>query len=274
MKSLVYFLLLLLVVACNRKPDMTAEIERIKELGNSHPDSALSVYESIRGAVMKSSPARTRMKCELLGVRLRDKNDIIPSSDSIIRVLLDYYEDKGSNQELQEVYYYAGSVYRDLQDIPRSLDYFLKSSERTEYGKVDSLLLRNCYSQLCLSYFNVQNYKESLRAALEECRIAESIGVLDDLSLIHLSNNYLRLGEDSLAINVMTRILEHQESIEPEKREWGILCDLLCSYSSLLKIDQASECYRLLEKTEKGLRGRCPWMTSPLTSQISSSYGT
>ena len=41
--------------------------------------------------------------------------------------LLNYFEEKGSLPEKQEVTYYAGSVYRDLQDAPRSMEYFLKS---------------------------------------------------------------------------------------------------------------------------------------------------
>lgn len=248
MKFPICYLLLALLVACNKNQDVITEINRIKILGDTNPSAALAAYDSL-STNMENVSTRNQRTYELLGVRLNDKNDRIPRSDSIVKVLVDYYESNGSNMELQEAYYYAGSVYRDLGDIPRSLDYFLKSSERAEYGDVDSLLLRNCFSQLYLSYFKVQNYKESLQAALMECRIAEGLGVLDDLSLIHLSNNYLRLGEDSLALNVMTQILGHQKSTEPQKRDKGILSDLLYSFSALLKTEQASECYRLLKET-------------------------
>ncbi|MBR4921953.1 MAG: hypothetical protein IKZ62_11670, partial [Prevotella sp.] len=55
-------------------------------------------------------------------------------SDLMIKKLMSYFEDKGSLNEKQEVFYYAGSVYRDLQDTPRALEYFLKSLDYVMQG--------------------------------------------------------------------------------------------------------------------------------------------
>ena len=110
----------------------------------------------------------------MLHIRLNDKADNMPSSDLMIKRLVGYFEDKGSIFEKQEVAYYAGSVYRDLQDTPRSLEFFLKSIEYANTGNgCDSIMLRNAYSNLAYLYYKVQNYNDALIMAQKELEISK-----------------------------------------------------------------------------------------------------
>ena len=246
MKNLFFLLCLFLTFSCARTSDYDTRLEALKALGNVAPHQALTAYDSLCASADAPSNGHSRMKRELLGVRLRDKNDIIPQNDSIIRILLEYYEKNGSNREKQEVYYYAGSIYRDLRDTPRAIGFFLKSAERADLGDVDSLLLRNSFSQLYYQYFNVQDYTQALWAAQEECRVAEDIGVLDDISLVHVANTYLRLDMDSQARNVMEGIMKHQHDEDAAKRNKDVIFDLLYSYSSLHDTRSATACRDML----------------------------
>lgn len=59
-------------------------------------------------------------------LRVQDKAYIAATSDIVAKQLVTYFEKNGTALEKQEAYFYAGSVYRDLQDTPRALKYFSK----------------------------------------------------------------------------------------------------------------------------------------------------
>lgn len=253
MKQLMYTFLLFLMAACSRDTDVERAIGTIRRLSNEHPDSAQVLYDAM-GKQAAALTEHERMSYALLGIRLNDKRGVEATSDSAVRELVSYFETCRNNEELQEVYYYAGSTYRDLQDTPRSLAFFLKSVDRTAYGMVDSLLLRNGFSQLWQQYFYVQDYRQALWAAEEECCVAERLGILDDLSLMHKAHAYLRLQEDSLAEGVMDTILNHQQRQAPLFRDRALLFDLLHSYSFLQQSSKAAECHTLIESIGGGIR--------------------
>ncbi len=246
-KFLGALLLLAVLVSCTGNHKVDERLEEIKEMGDTAPMAALRAYDSLKMAVA-SSPQYTKNKYALLGIRLRDKADIPHTSDSCVKELVPYFEEQGTNRDKQEAYYYAGSVYRDLQDTPRSLEYFLKSAACPETGEVDSLVLRNCYSQLYAQYFSVQDYGNALEAARKECSISQSINKENDVSLINLAFAYRRVDSVSQAWETMCRILDNQSHLASDQRKADILYDLLCSFSSPGTRDtaKATQCFSLL----------------------------
>ena len=225
-----------------------SRMDVIKQLGNSHPQLALASYDSLKDEFTKGS-TYVRNKYSLLGIRLRDKAELPHTSDSCIRRLVPYFEKKGTIREMQEVYYYAGSVYRDLQDTPRSLEYFLKSAACTEKGETDSVMLRNCYSQLCAMYTKVQDYGNALQMAKAEYEVARSIGTLDGITMIQLGNAYMRTDSFPQATEVMRMMLTENDTtnLTPD-----ILCDLLYYFSLTDDTANARFCYtRFVDMPER-----------------------
>ena len=250
-KHLLFCLLLLASFVTCTDYGSDREISRmdvIKQLGNSHPQLALASYDSLKDEFTKGS-TYVRNKYTLLGIRLRDKAELPHTSDSCIRRLVPYFEKKGSIREMQEVYYYAGSVYRDLQDTPRSLEYFLKSAACTEKGETDSVMLRNCYSQLCAMYTKVQDYGNALQMAKAEYEVARSIGTLDGITIIQLGNAYMRTDSFPQATEVMRMMLTENDTtnLTPD-----ILCDLLYYFSLTDDTANARFCYtRFVDMPER-----------------------
>ena len=109
------------------------DIETIKTVGDENPEKALVMLDSLEIEIRDKSDY-VKNKYDLLRIRLNDKAYNLPTSDLMIKKLMSYFEDKGSLNEKQEVFYYAGSVYRDLQDTPRALEYFLKSLDYVMQG--------------------------------------------------------------------------------------------------------------------------------------------
>ena len=120
-------LITLLIMSCSNSNDNPLnEMEQIKEIGNENPQQGLAMLDSIEIRIRNESEY-VKHKYDLLRIRLNDKANNIPISDIMIKQLMAYFEEKGSVAEKQEVYYYAGSTYRDLQDTPRALENFFKS---------------------------------------------------------------------------------------------------------------------------------------------------
>ena len=246
-KIFLAWLLLAMLASCSETHRMDERMTEIKEMGDTAPMAALQAYDSMRKDI-PSHDERIQSKYTLLGIRLRDKADIPSTSDSCAKEVVRYFERHGSNRDRQEAYYYAGSVYRDLQDTPRSLEYFLKSADCSETGEVDSLMLRNCYSQLYAQYFNVQDYGNALEAARRECYISKAANNENDISLIDLAFAYIRTDSTRLAQETMYRILDNQSRLTNNRRNADVLYDLLCSFSTPGTQDtaKATLCFSLL----------------------------
>lgn len=121
-----------LLFSCSDKRDLE-DYKTIRMIGDENPDKALVMLDSLEIDIREKSDY-ARHKYDLLRIRLNDKAFNMPSSDLMIKELISYFEGKGSMPEKQEVSYYAGSTYRDLQDAPRALEYFLKSLEYVMQG--------------------------------------------------------------------------------------------------------------------------------------------
>ena len=91
----------------------------------------------------------------LLRIKAADKAYITHTSDTAILRLVDYYENDGDKTLLPITYYYAGRVYRDLQDAPQALDFFRKAEDAIkDCGSEDTKFLAYIYGQIgyCLLY--------------------------------------------------------------------------------------------------------------------------
>ena len=240
----------LLLTACSASHDSNIDrLEQIKAYGNENPKEALVMLDSLELEIRDASEY-TRYKYDLLRVRLSDKADILPSSDIMIRRLMAYFGEKGTNAEKQEVYYYAGSTYRDLQDTPRALEYFFRSLDyATDFpGECDQIMLRNTYSNLNYLYYMVKDYPDALEMGireLESCRLTHTDVVRP---FVHIGTLYhvmdsLELAEialDSAYTHIVQsgHISQYQES----------LVFLLYQYSYMDKIERARECAMLIDR--------------------------
>ena len=242
------FILLGLVLSCGRNNTIELEIDRIRHQGDSDPLNALSKLDSLEKVADYTSEYEKR-KAQLLRIRLKDKACILASSDKGVKELIKYFGNKGTNTEKQEVYYYAGSVYRDLMDFPRSIEYFLLSIEFGEKENKDSLMLRNCFSQLHGLYIRVQDYAHALQCAEKECDIADKLGILDNISRMHRVNAHFRLNNEKIAYKLMGEVLQIEASAE-ENRNFDVLYDLLYLYSYLKDKEKAGICFNLLSDYE------------------------
>lgn len=241
------YVLLLSLLSCGRSRYIDT-LDNIKRVGDSNPDTALLMLDSLAAGIRGESEY-VRNKYELLKIRLCDKAYRPATSDVAIRNLMRYFGDKGSSLEKQEVFYYAGSVYRDLCDTPRALEYFLKSLDYTQSGMVyDTVMLRNTYSNLNDLYYNVQDYGNAAlmaRKELEVCRLLDSDRLIPYL---HLCSSYIGLDSLSLASAANDSAFNIFRASSVHERNNDNLVYVLYYYSMLNNKRMASLCHTMIMK--------------------------
>lgn len=241
------YVLLLSLLSCGRSRYIDT-LDNIKRVGDSNPDTALLMLDSLAAGIRGESEF-VRNKYELLKIRLCDKAYRPATSDVAIRNLMRYFGDKGSSLEKQEVFYYAGSVYRDLCDTPRALEYFLKSLDYAQSGMVyDTVMLRNTYSNLNDLYYNVQDYGNAAlmaRKELEVCRLLDSDRLIPYL---HLCSSYIGLDSLSLASAANDSAFNIFRASSVHERNNDNLVYVLYYYSMLNNKRMASLCHTMIMK--------------------------
>lgn len=78
-----------------------------------------------------------RMRYDLLYHKAMNKAGIMFTSDSIMKLVVDYYDSHGSANERMLANYVLGCVYRDMHEAPLALEYYNKAVEQADTTTVD-----------------------------------------------------------------------------------------------------------------------------------------
>lgn len=246
-KILLLLIISLFVSACSNPQNEIEKLERIKKIGNTNPTLAIKMLDSVSTEMMSKS-TYVKMKYELLNIRLHDKAFILAKSDTTIRAVVEYFTKHGNNLEIQEALYYAGSVYRDLDDTPRSLQYFLESKIRCETTEAyDTLLFRNTLSNLNCLYYQVQDYKNALACAEKEYELSKQLNDINASTIIHEATSLARLNKTSSAKTKLLEALEYSHKSDQNYYPKEIY-SLLYHFSKWRMKTQAQQCYSLSKK--------------------------
>lgn len=106
-RILLVFILLLSLFSCGESR-MQKTMERIRTVSDSDTKAAARMMDSISVEV-KSGTEYTRMRYDLMKIRIDDKNDVKPMSDKMIAYLVKYFEENGNYTDRQEAYFYAAA---------------------------------------------------------------------------------------------------------------------------------------------------------------------
>lgn len=245
---LLMMVFMLMMPSCSERKTLPERISEIRRMGDTDPVLALAMLDSLDPVVRNQSEAVVN-QYDLVRLRVQDKAYMVATSDIIARRLLAYYEKEGDDAERQEAYYYAGSVYRDLQDTPRALEWFLKSAELAEGNdKTDSLMLRNTYSNLHCLFYEVQDYKNAYQYAMKEYRISKEIGKTELTCLMHVGMTYAAM--DSL--EQARRMREYTLDTIMVNPQWQnnveTLCLLLMDFAFYKDKERATKCFEMVER--------------------------
>lgn len=235
-----------LCISC-KDNSLLSKMDHIKTVGDENPALAMKMLDSIYVDARNASEY-AMMKYDLLKIRLEDKSYIPHTSNRVIENLVKYFEDNGTIKDKQEAYYYAGSVYRDLDDTPRGIENLYKSIEAVSDKKeCDSIILRNAYSNLYYLFVNVQDYNNALKMAQMEYSISKAINNTTINTMNQITNAYIDLDMNKEGLRYLNETFNLLKNKKYAKEDNFIFL-VLYNYSHLKLKDKANECYNLIKK--------------------------
>ena len=154
MKEKVIFLLLIIMLlascAGNRKyDDLMQRADSIMDVDDDSAKVAIRMLDGIKPQLPEFSQSQ-KMRYELLRHKAMNKACITFTSDSVMKEVVDYYEDHGSANQRMLANYVLGCVYRDMHEVPLALEYYNKATEQadTTAADCDYGTLYRVYSQM------------------------------------------------------------------------------------------------------------------------------
>ena len=250
-KTLALLILIgMLLTSCSWKENEAAlELLRdIQSMGDTLPKEAILRLNQIK-PLFKKETEYMRNKFALLDIRLHDKAYITHTSDSTIKEVCKFFEEHGTAKELQETYYYMGSVYRDLNDYPRAVTYFLKSVKIAENNvRTDYTLQETAYSQLSYLYNMQFNYTEALNTALNGLKVAEEHNMADERTYMNVASRYFRLNDTLQTIKYTDIAIDIIDKKNSYSKNYDIIASAMGKYAVFGYLNKAEHCRKVLER--------------------------
>lgn len=216
---LIYMLIFMSLSSCsNRKYEQTiTRADNLMELSQDSARSALAILDSIRPDLSKMGKS-TQMRYQLVYAKGMNKGYVDFTKDSLMKEIVDYYDNHGTCQQQMLAHYLLGCVYRDLGDSPASLSCYNDAVEKvdTTSSDCDYKLLTRVYEQqgaLFLSQSMPQNALSAYQKAEKYAWIAKDT-LSAVLSYEHLGNIYEYMGN-------MNKVIEVYENASRRYRQYG-----------------------------------------------------
>ncbi len=216
---LIYMLIFMSLSSCsNRKYEQTiTRADNLMELSQDSARSALAILDSIRPDLSKMGKS-TQMRYQLVYAKGMNKGYVDFTTDSLMKEIVDYYDNHGTCQQQMLAHYLLGCVYRDLGDSPASLSCYNDAVEKvdTTSSDCDYKLLTRVYEQqgaLFLSQSMPQNALSAYQKAEKYAWIAK-----DTLSAVL---SYEHFGNIYEYMDNMDKVIEVYENASRRYRQYG-----------------------------------------------------
>ena len=154
-RSCLYIVIgVLLLIACGERQDYVSTLERAEAVMNDHPDSALTMLDSLSIHETEFGKRFLR-KYQLRRLQAENKTNVPLTSDSLAKILVSYYDSHGNANERMLAHYLLGCTYRDMGEAPHAIDCYLDATTQadTTAKDCDFYTLSCVYSQMAEIYY-------------------------------------------------------------------------------------------------------------------------
>ena len=178
------------ILACGGDSSFMVQLRHLDSLLIEYPDSVYKVLEGMEKESHAQSES-SRMYYELLRADAQNKAYIDFTTDSVMLVVADYYDQHGTANEQMRAHYLLGCTYRDLNDVPMELQCFQEATEKADTTQKDCDLytLVAIYGQMA----NIYDYQYLPEEELKALKVCEQLSLLDKDTLSAIKAYELRL---------------------------------------------------------------------------------
>lgn len=201
MFSTACFLMMLSLLFCGceqmRLKEVPEEMRVIEEVVLQNPELAVELTEEFEQR-SQNYDELTRMRFELLKIRVRDKNYEVQKNDKQIKSLVQYFEGNGTPNDIMAAYYYMGRINRDLGRPQDAMRWFKSAYHIADTADLDFNrdIFTGVVAQIANTYLHSYNFKEQMKWL----KIMESYAVSSDYSTYKsMARCYVSLGKNDSA---------------------------------------------------------------------------
>lgn len=201
---------LVLCIGCGHRHD--ERLQKVAEIVSDKPEEALSRLAGINADELSR---RDRVYYDFLTVKGRDKAFITHTSDSLIKIVLDYAEQHKDAGFYPEVLYYGGRVYSDLGDYPTALRYFQSALALLPSDASNIILRRNVLNQTARLLDDLRLFNEAIPLVEQTLEInrhlKDTTAIVYDLQF--LGHIYIRKAEYQHAKRCFDEALDRSKNL-------------------------------------------------------------
>lgn len=152
------------ISSCNQQTP--SFMEKANTLYLNQTDSAYLLLTKKRETIKKLDKS-IQMNFHLLMAKVQEKRNVRHTTDSILKIVAQYFEEFGPFEQQLEAYYYLGCTYRDMNETTKAMDYFqniLDISEDDSYIELHEsthFQLGNIYASYMLEYETLEAYQKA-----------------------------------------------------------------------------------------------------------------
>ena len=207
------YLLAFSFTGCQDRKGTAPILKEAEALMYTRPDSALQMLETISQS--EQLTGKEQADYALLLTQARSRNRITATSDSLIRIATDYYQDSNDKARKAKAFLYLGDVYMDMQNHIEAMKALKQAEEQVNDAEssVQSLIYSN------LAYLNREsgNYELAWKYYQKALDVNISNGYTERIvtNLTNVLNLPLPKVQDSITIYI-NQLEEILLSVRPE----------------------------------------------------------
>lgn len=219
-KLILFLVVSMILLSCHPRSEEPSVLTLADSLMSARPDSALHLLESTSLLDMKT--LGDSAKYALLITQARDKNYVKHTTDSLIRLAVDYYDSAGDILLKTKAHYYLGRIYQDMENEPLTIREYLIAMSTVE--KTNDYEL-TCILQGNLGYLYFQQglydkadslYQRAEQLAIMHCdtnRLATALSKRGDICMLRNEKSYTE-AEQYLERALSLAKISKNESVE------------------------------------------------------------
>ena len=242
-------LLLSVVLSLCACGDRTAQrmLDRAENVLNENSGEAIAVLDSISDVGLSRSQ---RMRRLLLLTNAQNKCDTVFRSDSIQRLLVDYYESHGTANERMLAHYLLGRAYYDMGEMPMSLNAYQLALADTTGNVHDHYQLSRIYSQMANIYYHqhlINDQIECINLSVKSALLAkDTVGAI--YSYLQKANSFDVLGMSDSVITICENVNSFFRERGMKRQSAQVLSLLALHYIKKGMLEKAKRCFDVYEE--------------------------
>lgn len=254
-KLMITFLLVHLTsfFSCERINQSSFGYSTIERLMSQQPDSALKLLRQTKDIEIFSTKEKAHYY--LLLTEAEDKTKKMHTTDSLISIAADYYEETDDIERKAKAWYYKGRINQKLNHLLEAYRYYLKALQDEEQIK-DHELLGKVNNHIGMLYADQSAYEKALlfqkKAIINFQTLKDSANQL--LALRDLGRIYRMVGSGDSA----TICYQQAIALSPPKVVTSIYTELANLYLSEQKNSEAKELLEIALRSAKNSQDKYP----------------